>query len=156
MSFWFQRILFSCSYLWIVKVAFVSPWKPAITWTLINVHFLKIYINFHDTPKIEKDKKIIWAFVISNSVFCHGNQANQHKGTKIFQISHSYLTKAYQVKINHRTKWAIISDKSQRQELCIVYHFYFLIYACHIIVAQNIFDWTPNNIVADMVEIWLK
>lgn len=50
LSFWFQRALFSSSYLWIVKVTFVSSWKPAVTRTLVNIHFLKIYVNFHDTP----------------------------------------------------------------------------------------------------------
>lgn len=50
LSFWFQRILSPFSYLWIIKVTFVSSWKPAITWTLVNVHLLKIYVYFHDTP----------------------------------------------------------------------------------------------------------
>lgn len=50
LSLWLQRTLSPCSYLWIVKVTFVSSWKPAFTWTLVNVHFLKIYVNFHDTP----------------------------------------------------------------------------------------------------------
>lgn len=45
-----QRTLSPFSYLWIIKVTFVSSWKPAITWTLVNVHLLKIYVYFHDTP----------------------------------------------------------------------------------------------------------